>query len=315
MAEQDLFFDEDVKDDDLRSDSPRINDDAGKQDDDDNGGNDGGNQDDNGLDPEALKKLAEDDDEDDADAKGGKSPVVPHARFNEVNEQLKQERQAREEAERRLAELQQGGKKDEPDNKDPEFDLKSERKAYTEALMEGDTDKALEIQERIDAHMLAQAEAKAEARLQERQRNEEQKSLEALFNDAADKAEATYPSLKPGDASYNEEAVEMVNALVAQNLAKGQKGHEALTNAVERVAKVYGWSDNAGSGLDKDKADKGNQDAVRRGVDTANRQPANPTGSAGNREREPGKINPANVDKDDWEDLPQAERDRLLGRM
>lgn len=313
----DLFEDDNAATDiDLRGDTPPADDGTPPPEGDEKGANAGDDaappaED---LDAEALAALAAEDDDDD---KGGKkSPAVPHARFNEVNEQLKAERQAREDLQRRLEALENGGKPAESkDDEPPAFDIKAARRQYTEALMEGDTDKALEIQDQIDAEMMRLAEERAEQKLKAVAQERQQQKAADLFNAVADKAEADYPQLKPGSETYSEEAVEMVNALVAQGLQKGEAGHVALQNAVAKVAKLYAWQAPASNEIDKDKAKQGQENAVKRGVETGGKQPPVPAGTVGNRDREPGKIDVAKVDKDDWDDLPKAERDKLLGRV
>lgn len=160
------------------------------------------------LDAEALAELAE----------GGKSKVVPHSRFHEVNESLKREREERLRLEEENARLKGAAPK--PEEQKPEkpatYDFDAAEDRYMGAMLEGDADKAKEIRREIRAEELKLFESKAgqdakkaaEEELQKRDQSAETERLQKVLNDVL----AKYPFLNNDSEEANQDAIEDVIA-------------------------------------------------------------------------------------------------------
>lgn len=175
-----------------------------------------------------------------------KPKMVPHSRFNEVNETLKAERAARLLLEEELARSRGASTKDEPakPKAEPEaFDYEAAEDQYAAALLDGDRTLAKQIrasirqQEKKD--YVAQAEQAADARYSQNRQQDEQKRAKTESEAALAKAYTAFPFLDSGNESANEEAIEEALALTNHYVGKGMSIGEALTAATEKVGPRY----------------------------------------------------------------------------
>lgn len=213
-------------------------------------------------------------------------PVVPRARFNEVNEERKALKAQLEQLQGQQAEQQE----------QPAIDMKALRRQATEALLDGDMDKHDEIQDKMQAEILRQAEAQAETRMAQRA---EYNSFQAKAASLA----AEFPVLDTNGG--DPEAIGMVIELRDAYIAKGMDMVKALEAAARKVAPLFGGKSQSEPG----KQDNRTLKAVKRGVEDGERIPPQGAG-VGNRAQPPKSD--SQVSQSDWERMSPAERDRML---
>jgi len=228
-----------------------------------------------------------------------RSPVIPRARFDEVNAKLHYERERAEAAERRLAEMEQA-----PATSAPPVaaDIDAMELEFFDAMMEGNKESAVKIRNQINAELSSRAEAVASERFS-RQMNERD-SLQAMQSAGA-KAIAAYPFLDHQSDAANVEAINEVVEWRDFYAAKGLPAHAALEKAVAKVGPTY-----AVATAPMLVATDGRKQAAlsRNAVDAAAQPPANVAG-VGNRAAPP---KPQAETQGDWEKLTEAERNALL---
>ncbi|PIA74305.1 hypothetical protein CDR19_04375 [Ectopseudomonas toyotomiensis] len=265
-------------------------------------------EDDPDLDADALAELAE----------GGKSKVVPHSRFHEVNESLKQERAERLRLEEENARLKGAAPK--PEEQKPEtpaaYDFDAAEDRYMTAVMEGDTDKAKVIRREIRAEELKIFEGKAgqdakkaaEEELQKRDQSAETERLQKVLDDAL----AKYPFLNNDSDEANQDAIEDVIARRDHYLRQGMSPSKAVAAAVEKIAPRYAPAAEEQPG-DKSKPVKEKpalgKDKIDRNVE---RQRSIPPVMPGVGER--GKdVDYADLSEDEFDALPESEKRKARG--
>lgn len=257
---------------------------------------------DEGLDPEALAELAGD---------GGKAKMVPHARFNEVNETLKQERAERLRLEEELARAR-GAQPAVPAEKPvtPEaynFDDAEDR--YMEALMEGDKEAALKIRNEIRSEERKQfaaesaqsAQKAADAELKRRDAETEQGAAQRVLSAAIEK----YPFLDHEGDDADADAIEDVIALRDLYLKKGMPFAKALASAVEKVAPRYTAQDEAPKPVKR----TATTEQINRNLDREKRIPAAMPG-VGERGKD---IDYAKLSEDEFDALSEQDKRKARG--
>jgi hypothetical protein len=270
--------------------------------------------------PENLAAVAGEDEEEveDGAAKAKGSRVVPHERFNEVNETLKAERAARLKLEEELARLRgmvTAGKPDQGAQPQPKaFDIDAKEEEYANALMEGDVKKAAQIRKEINAEITRQAlenaSSAAEARVSARvAKSEFENTVAAVIE--------TYPFLDSTSKAANQEAIEMVVALRDGFIAKGDSPAEALAKAASKVGPLFSQetpSDDAAE--DRASGTKvlelRRKSAITRNARTAAQQPP-PLGGVGNRASNLALRDVEQMTDEEFQALPAAEKRRLRG--
>lgn len=264
-----------------------------------------------GLTPEQLEALAAGEVATDKD---GKPKFVPHARFNEVNEEKKtaqQEAQALREqlaaVNARLEIVEKGGKlpavgetqpsKEQQDAAAAEKTYLEERKALLksqqEAMLEGDVEKATEIATQLEA----QAEARAQRKLEEaikRTREETRaeveqtltvRQLQTRAEDAAKTVYDAYPFLDNKSDKADEDAINLVVMKRDAKIAAGVEPVQAMLDAAKEVGEkfkaLHTPTAPAATTDDKKKGDAAaaaTAEAVKKGIAVAGAQP--PTGGS-----------------------------------
>lgn len=238
--------------------------------------------------------------------KGSKS--VPHARFNEVNEALKQERAERLRLEEELARArgtQQAQQPAQPGAPKPdEFDFKAARKQLREAIYEGDDAKAEQLEEEIDRQTeLKQAriaEQRAQDLLQKERAAQQQAEAVTAVESAVAKAYESYPFLDIGSDQANQDAIDEVVALRNLYISRGKAPAVAIADAVAKVAPRY-------SGEPAPKADSAK--SIQQNLERERRIPPMPQG-VGERAR---KVDYEKLSEDEWDRLSDDEKRRARG--
>lgn len=196
-------------------------------------------EDDDDLNLEVLEKIAGDEG----------SPVVPHARFHESNEARKAaeaaaqaERERADALEAQLQQLQGGAQQQQdqpPDDRPSIADLEQQA---LDAVLEGETERAVQLRMEINNRLKeeARAEALAEQRAQEATRAAQQAAAE--FDKVVDSLEAQYPALNINNKDADLIAIDAVNAAMQREIAAGKSPTEALQYAVQAVAERFGYA-------------------------------------------------------------------------
>ncbi|MNZ54877.1 hypothetical protein D3C78_727890 [compost metagenome] len=245
--------------------------------------------------------------EEQAPAKG--SRTVPHARFNEVNEQLKQERAARLQLEEELARArgsQQPAAEPNPQEQDKpaDFDFKAARKQLREAIYEGDDAKAEHLEEEIERQTeLRQtriAEQRAQELLEQRTREQQQKAIKSEVETAVAAAYESYPFLDVAGEQANQDAIDEVVALRDLYMSRGKSPAQAIADAVAKVGPRY---------VEAPAAKPDGKAAIEQNLERERRIPPTMPG-VGERAR---KIDYANLSDDEFEKLPEAEKRKARG--
>ena len=193
----------------------------------------GGKSDD--IDPDVLAAIAGED----------KPKMVPHARFNEVNEEAKAHRARVLALEEELARVKGASpaatKKEEPKVESFDFDAAEER--YSEALLDGEKDKARQIRAEIRAEEQKAAEQRAEEAADRRYKTnkaaDDASRTKLEFDLELSKAYAAYPFLSNESAEANPDAIDETLVWHQHFMAKGKTAAQALAAAVEKIGPRY----------------------------------------------------------------------------
>ena len=313
FGEDDDEFDPDEdRGDDVDPDLPDDDDDLEVESDDDGDADDDSDADD--LDADDLADLA---------GEGGdkKPSMIPHARFNEVNEALKKERAERLQLEEELARTRGRIPKDadvqpEQGGEPPAFDFKAKRKELREALYEGNEELAEKLEDEIDAAKAAELERRAETKAQQlfesRQAEAEARRIQAEVQAAATAAMTKYPLLNPDIEGHDPELVEDVVALRDFYIhQKGMSPGEAITKAADKVAgRGAAAKDDAGDGGKRLKAGaKPTTEQLRRNDERSRKIPPR-DGGIGERATD---IDWENLTEEEFDSLPDSEKRKARG--
>lgn len=273
---------------------------------------DGGEQEegtvDDDLDPDVLRELAGEEE---------KPRMVPHARFNEVNESLKSERETRLRLEEELARARGAAPaaKEEQQAEEPAgFDFEDADSRLDEAMYEGDSAKAKQIRAEIRAAERAElerlADEKAETRYQARMEEQRQEQAMDEFEKAAAQAAAKYSFLDGNSPDLDEEAVGEVIALRDAYVGRGMGLAEALTKAADRVAKLHGHTE-VEEEIDPPVKEKRRltADQITRNLEREKQIPARDKG-VGERAN---RIDYENLSEDEFDNLSESEKRKARG--
>jgi len=228
-----------------------------------------------------------------------RSPVIPRARFDEVNAKLHAEREQVEALRAQLAAQQQ--------SQQPEavgqVDVVALEKEYFAAMMAGEEDKAIEIRGQINNELFSRAEASAADRVTKQLGEREAKSS---LDSVVAQAVSTYSFLDVNSADSNTEAIAEVVELRDFYMFKGDPLHVALSKAVAKVGPTYSAQSNSVAAAPTDTRKAA---ALARNALDAMAQPPAQVAGVGNRAAPP---QPKIETQKDWEKLTDAERDSLL---
>jgi len=264
------------------------------------------------ADPEAEAEA-------DPDAAAGNKPrMIPHQRFNEVNENLKTERKLREQLEQEVERLRQqagqGGQAPAaapaiPPAAAPEpFDYRAAERRYQELFLDGDEDGAAAVREEINAALRTEAQQQADqaARAAIRQELQQQaaQSEAVEFQQSVAKVYATHPQLLPGSDAYDQaleqDVIDWSNVFVSRGMTRA----EALEAAVQKLLPTA-----AAPAPEKPVPGQLTKEQIQRNLERASQQPPLPTEGTGQRR----VIDISQLTDEEFEALPEADRRRARG--
>lgn len=270
--------------------------------------------------PEDDDEPDEEADADEADAEPEAEPeeqsrrprMVPHSRFNEVNNELKQEREARLRLEEELARARGGRQADqerEPaaeqqrEQQKPEaYDFDAAEERYMEAVMEGDTAQAKQIRAEIRAQERAEAERAAHAVVESRRAQEDQAREQQELVRTASELYKRYPQLNGNSDEADPDLIEMTLALRNRYIANGSRPADALRQAAAKTC---------GAGKDDllEDDEPTPRKTIQRNLERDRRIPPRDIG-AGERSR---PVDYSALSEDEFDSLSEADKRRARG--
>lgn len=253
------------------------------------------------IDPDVLAAIAGED----------KPKMIPHARFNEVNEESKARAARIHELELALARMEGSAPakpKEEP-AKAENFDFDEAEDRYAAALLDGESAKAKEIRREIRAREQEAADKRAEEladrRYKTNKAEDDAKRTKLEFDLELSKAYAAYPFLDATSADSNADAIEEALVWHQSFVAKGKSPADALIAAVAKVGPRYKAADVE---VEKPGAEAPKPDLAK-GIARADKIPAKPEG-VGTRA---STLNVAKMSGKDIKSLAPDEEARLAG--
>lgn len=243
---------------------------------------------------------------------GVRARMVPHARFNEVNETLKQERAERLRLEEELARArgqQPAPAADKPEPKPEGFDFDAAEDRFMDALLDGDKEAASKIRAEIRAEErkeLAQQSAQSaqqvtDAELKRREAEAEQQVAQKVMSAAITK----YPFLNHESEDADADAIEDVIARRDLYLKQGMPFAKALATAVEKVAPRYAPQEE----LPKPRSHTATAEQISRNLKLEQRIPAAMPG-VGERGKD---IDYAKLSEEEFDALSEADKRKARG--
>lgn len=235
---------------------------------------------------------------------------IPKSRFDEVNNRYKA-------LQKEIEELRSQQPKS-PAKETPTFDFEGKERAYMEAVVDGEFDKAQAIRTEIRAAEQAAFEARATAIAEESGERAVSATQQALdFNKAVADVRSLYKELDHEGEFKNDAAIEEVVELRDVYIQRGTPPAEALRKAARLVAADYGFeatseapaADTKPPKQEKPVAKPRSADEVRRNAKTAVAQP--PKHAAGSQEDE--TIDIMNMSEEEFDRLPEKVLAQLRG--
>lgn len=168
-----------------------------------------------------------DEEQTDTEDQQGGEPRIPKSRFDQVNERRKQ-------AEKKAKELEQQQKASDPQQVS-DFDFDAKEKEYMEAVLDGETDKALNIRKEIRAA----EQAAQEAKLQEVQSQAKtQTKAELELQETVGELQKEYPVFDAQSESFNQDLTDEALELYESFAQRGYEPADAMRRAVRYTVKV-----------------------------------------------------------------------------
>lgn len=260
----------------------------------------------------ALKQVATGAD---GDAEHEAPRMIPKGRFDEVNEERKALAAQLAHANAALAALATGGKAPaakEAAEDPPAFDLKAAMRERLQALASGDDDRALELDEAIQQHTLAQATENARRQYEAAQATMTQQQQAAALKATAAELTALYPQLDVKSPDADQDAIDFVVARRDRLMAEGKPAHEALRLAVTVAAKRFGFDGDESAPTKSDPVAARLLAARQRNAAAAAAQPPE-LGGKGNRATQVARLDVEKMTDEEFAALPEAEKKRLRG--
>ena len=270
--------------------------------------------------PEEAKPESEEQPRDEKGRFSEKEPRIPKSRFDE---QVGKEREAREAAERRAAELERRlsettaqkeaqAQIDQIETKVEELETK-----YQELLLDGNTKEAAAVmrQIRLAERQIATAEAESRASVATA------RALEADRMDASiARLEANHPEFNPDSESYDPDLVALVLSKQRDFINGGLSPSVAMEKAGKSVADRFlkKEAEPENKGLATVKNDDRTKEAVAKALATQKSQPASMKEVGFDSDKAGEKAGLPDVSKmtaDEFAALPKATQDRLMGNL
>ncbi|MFK3971105.1 hypothetical protein ACI2KS_10300 [Pseudomonas sp. NPDC087358] len=209
-----------------------------------------------------------------------KPKMIPHARFNEVNEEAKLHRARVLELEELLARAKGSAPAAESKKEEapPQYDFDDAEDRYQAAFLDGDSTKAKQIRAEIRTEerksAIAEAEQVADRRYQANKETDDAHRSKLEFEIALNKAYAAFPFLSGDSDDMNQDAIDETLVWHQHFVAKGKTPAQALELAAAKIGPRYApaKTEPAAKVPDAVKPD------LQKGLDRAARVPGKPAG-------------------------------------
>lgn len=260
-------------------------------------------------------------DEDKPRDKSGKFEAkIPKSRFDEA---VGKERDAREAAERRAAELERQLKAGEQEAvrtveiEKVEADIAALEEKHAELITDGKSKEAAAVMKeiRMAERQIARAEADAAATQRINQTMEKQR-----FDTVVARVEADYPAFNPDSETYDADLVELVLTKQSNLMrSQGLSASSAMEMAAKEVAGRFLTKEEVkeeAKGLAKaNVAESRKEEQVKKNLDTQKRQPASlkESGIDSDKLGKTSEMDMSTMTADEINALPEATRARLRG--
>lgn len=258
----------------------------------------------------------EPEDEDEVPAK--KEPKIPKSRLDEVIQQREDAKERNLWLENQLEKLINASNKTQEASAPapiPEslFDFDKAEEDYISLIIEGEIAKATKLRNEINKERKVEMMnliKGIETNVTSKAKTDSSAAIEQdRFDSYIDTVEAKYPFLNSKHSSYNEEAIETVNTLLAGYIAAGKTKTESLKLAVTKVAPFY-VKDEV-----EVKKSLGNKRTVEAGKKAAKAASSQPTKvkSGSSRSTDAGSVNISKMSERDFSKLTAKEKSVLRG--
>jgi hypothetical protein len=264
---------------------------------------------------------------DDHGAQGGDTedqnyaPVIPRARFNEVNQNLKEERLRNQELEAQLLELKSKASPSETgatiDNQEQQgtaaVNIQELERQYLEAFDVGDTDMALEIREKINTELERRAEERALTSFEKRERERTEATARQVEQEnlrtAAFEVVGSYPVLNT-NKELLDDVLTMRDFIATRDKIPLDK---ALRKAADLLCPTRsdGEQQQSGNGQQQNPGQQRTQNALGRNLQESGQQPPQSVG-AGVRSQQALKQKPSEISQEKWDKMPESDRAEIL---
>lgn len=238
---------------------------------------------------------------------------VPKARFDDA---VGKERAAREAAEARAAalEAQVMREAESADIKQLTETIKDLNRQQNKLLLDGESEKAAEIQDKVQELIEQRAELKSEARAaMATSQAVEQVRMEA----AIAKLEADFPAFNPESDDFDQDLVDLVLAEQARMIRTDRvMPSKALISSAEKIMKKFAplAAEPTGKGLGAAKGADRKAEQVSKNLDTARRQPGSMKGVGKDSDKGgEGAVNIGTMTQAEINALPESTKAKLRG--
>ncbi len=254
--------------------------------------------------------------EEEVDTSSKKSLKIPKSRFDEVIKQREEARDRSAWLEQQLEKLinNQNQVKQTETSKPikPVYDFEAAEEQYISLIIEGDVTKATKLRNEINNK---QQEAflelinGVETNATNKAKSESSQYIEGeRFKIAIESMENKYPYLNFQSDSYNEEAVDTVNTLLAGYVAAGKPKTEALKLAINKVRPLY-----EKKVVKQSLGEKRKVIAGKKAADASKRQPIKTKTSSNSKVADLGTVDINRISEKDFSKLTAKEKSILRG--
>jgi hypothetical protein len=260
----------------------------------------------------------EEEDEEEEEVPTKNEPRIPKSRLDEVIQQREDAKERNLWLENQLEKLINASNKSQESTRTPEveastYDFDRAEEDYISLIIEGEIGKATKLRNTINKERQSEMMnliKGIESSVTSKAKTDSSAVIEQdRFDNYVDTIEAKYPFLDSKNKSYNEEAVETVNTLLAGYIAAGKTKTEGLKLAVGKVAPFYS--------KDEVEAKKslGNKRTVEAGKKAAKAAASQPTKvkSGSSRSADASSINISKMSERDFSKLTAREKSILRG--
>ncbi len=272
---------------------------------------------------DTLKKVAAEGDEaaaeeeadaDESEEGAKKTPkTVPYGRLAKVTAE-----KAALEAELEELRAKKPAKEEQAEEEEEAYDFKAKEREYLKLVSEGELDAAADLRVEIDDRRADENQARATAAAVEtigRTKSDED------FGKAVAETLKTYPFLDNKSPEADKDAIDDVVAFRDHYITKkGLSPAEALRKAAERVAKDREEAESEAEEAEEEGKEKAKaagaartKAAVKKGAESATKQPPTIAKGKGNRTSEDAQLDVQEMSEDDFDKLPAEEKKRLRG--